>query len=118
MVSGDGHEYERTISLPLASRGGRGQFCIPPLLGEYAFCARKRRGAERGLFARPCEVCGSDFRVALLALTQVARLAGRAIVFESLSGSHYSFGSRKEIYHGTFGTSKHFDSREYQRHGR
>src|SRR5216684_2707115 len=29
-----------------------------------------------------------------------------------------SFGTRKEIHHGTFRTSKHFDSREYQRHGR
>src|SRR6266852_2268685 len=29
-----------------------------------------------------------------------------------------SIGCRKEIYHGTFRKSKHFDSREYQRHGR
>src|SRR5260370_30358273 len=39
------------------------------------------------------------------------------MVLESLEWSA-SFGIRKEIYHGTFRTSKHFDSREYQRHGR
>src|SRR5260370_39608769 len=74
MVSGDGHEYERKSSLPLASRGGGGQFCIPPLLGEHGLCAWQGRGAEPGLFARPCEVCSCNFRRALLALIPFARL--------------------------------------------
>src|SRR6266853_5902538 len=76
MVLGAGHEYERTTSLHLASRSRGGQFCIAPLLGVHGLRARQGRGAEPGLFARPCEICSSDFRRALLALTQVTRLAG------------------------------------------
>ena len=116
MVLGAGHEYERTTSLHLASRSRGGQFCIAPLLGVHGLRARQGRGAEPGLFARPCEICSSDFRRALPALMHLQDRQTRASL-NVLSGSHYSFGSRKEIHHGTFRTSKHFDSREYQRHG-
>jgi hypothetical protein len=34
MVSGDGHEYEREIFLPVASGGGGFQFCVPPFFGQ------------------------------------------------------------------------------------
>jgi hypothetical protein len=76
MVSGDGHEYERKVFLPLASRGGGIQFRIPPLLGKHHLCAWQGRRAEPFFFAKPGEVCGSHLRRAPLALIEFAGLAG------------------------------------------
>jgi len=76
MVSGDGHEYDRKTSLHLVSRGGGGQFCIPPLLDDHGLRAQQGRRAEPHFFGGPCEVGSSNFRRALLALIQFAGPAG------------------------------------------
>ena len=81
MVLGDGHEYERTTSLHLASRSRGGQFCIAPLLGVHGLRSRQGRGAEPSLLARLCEICSSNFRRALPALIQFAGPAD-ARIFE------------------------------------
>ena len=81
MVLGDGHEYERTTSLRLVSRGGGSEFGVPSILGLHGLCAWQSRRSKSHFSAGPSEVGNGNLGRAPAVLTQFAGAAS-VIVFE------------------------------------